>query len=241
MSTSRRFEWLAPVLLIALGIVPSVAGTARLAELAGGGAVTEANARFFAAPLPVILHVLAAIPFALVGALLFAPAFRRRWPRGHRRTGEVLAPLGVVAAVTGLWMAHFYPWPEGDGLLLYWLRIFFGAAMLFSILAGVRSIRRKDLEAHGEWMRRGYAIGMGAGTQVFTHLPWFIFVGQPSEFPRAVMMGAGWAINWAVAEALIRRARRSRSGMRGSSGGAVAKSRFPSVPGFGRPASGLGT
>jgi hypothetical protein len=52
---------------------------------------------------------------------------------------------------------------------------------------------------------------MGAGTQVFTHLPWFIFVGTPDELPRAVLMGAGWVINLAVAEVIIHR-RRGRTG-----------------------------
>ena len=38
-------------------------------------------------------------------------------------------------------------------------------------------------------MTRGYAIGLGAGTQVLTHLPWFVLVGdRPGELPRAVMM-----------------------------------------------------
>jgi hypothetical protein len=55
-------------------------------------------------------------------------------------------------------------------------------------------------------MTRAYAIGMGAGTQVLTHLPWFILMdGKPGELPRAVMMGAGWVINVVVAEWIIRR------------------------------------
>jgi hypothetical protein len=54
-------------------------------------------------------------------------------------------------------------------------------------------------------MLRGYAIGMGAGTQVVTHLPWILLVGQPSEGPRAVMMIGAWALNLAVAEWIIRR------------------------------------
>ena len=56
-----------------------------------------------------------------------------------------------------------------------------------------------------DWMLRGYAIGMAAGTQVFTHLPYFLLIGQPGEGPRAVMMISAWVINLAVAEALIRR------------------------------------
>jgi hypothetical protein len=66
-------------------------------------------------------------------------------------------------------------------------------------------------------MLRGYAIGMGAGTQVLTHLPWFILAeGRPGEGPRAIMMTAGWVINVAIAEWVIRRARRGRRDRRDS-------------------------
>jgi hypothetical protein len=44
-------------------------------------------------------------------------------------------------------------------------------------------------------MLRGYALGMGAGTQVLTHLPWFLFVGgRPGEGSRAAMMGLAWIV-----------------------------------------------
>jgi hypothetical protein len=61
-------------------------------------------------------------------------------------------------------------------------------------------------------MTRAYAIGLGAGTQVLTHLPWVLFADRrPGELPRAVMMGAGWMINVVVAEWIIRRRRARRS------------------------------
>lgn len=47
-------------------------------------------------------------------------------PGWHRAAGRVLAACGLVAAVTGLWMAHVYPWPAGDGRVLY-LRVSGGA------------------------------------------------------------------------------------------------------------------
>jgi hypothetical protein len=53
-------------------------------------------------------------------------------------------------------------------------------------------------------MMRGYALGLGAGTQVFTTIPWVLIAGQPTAVPRAFLMGLGWAINLAVAEWLIR-------------------------------------
>jgi hypothetical protein len=58
---------------------------------------------------------------------------------------------------------------------------------------------------HGAWMIRAYALGMGAGTQVFTHLPWLLIVGQPRGLMRDTLMAAGWFINACVAEWVVRR------------------------------------
>jgi hypothetical protein len=198
--TSRPL--LVPASLLALGIVPSVAGLVRLAGLTTGQ-VSAGDARFFEHPLPVTIHILAVIPYALFGALQFAPALRRRgW---HRVVGTALVPLGLIAAPTGLWMAQFYPWPTGDGEALYLMRVIVGLAMTVSIVRGVVSLGHHDYAAHGAWMLRGYALGMGAGTQVLTHLPWFVLVdGPPGEASRAVMMGLAWIINAVVAEYVIR-------------------------------------
>jgi len=205
VTASRRSDWLVPAGLVLLSLVPAIAGTARLAELAGGAEVTPANARFFAMPLPVVLHILTAIPFSIIGAFQFAPAFRRRNRGWHRAAGRVLVVCGMVVALTGLWMAQFYPWPDGDGEGVYTLRLVFGSAMALSILFGLHAIRRRDFTAHGHWMARAYAIGLGAGTQVLTHLPWFILVGKPDELSRAVLMGAGWVINLLVVELAVAR------------------------------------
>ncbi len=194
---------LVPASLVALGIVPVVAGLVRLAGLMTGQGLAD-GARFFEHPLPVTLHILAVIPYALLGALQFAPALRRRaW---HRAVGMPLVPLGLIAALTGLWMAQFYPWPKGDGEAVYVMRLIVGVAMTFSIVRGVASLWHHEYVAHGAWMLRGYALGMGAGTQVLTHLPWFVFVGgTPGETSRAVMMGLAWMVNAIVAEYVIRR------------------------------------
>jgi uncharacterized membrane protein len=201
----RRLDWAVPAGLITLSVVPVLAGTARLVELARGAEITVANARFFAMPMPVVLHILAVIPFSILGALQFAPAFRRRHPGWHRTSGRVLVICGLTVALTGLWMTQFYPWPAGDGEARYLLRLVFGSAMLVSMLMAIDAIRRRSFAAHGRWMIRAYAIAMGAGTQVLTSLPWFVLVGTPDESTRAVLMGAGWVINVIVAEWIIRR------------------------------------
>jgi uncharacterized membrane protein len=205
-TTSARRDWLVPTLLILLSLVPAIAGTARLAQLASDTEVTATNARFFAQPIPVVLHILVVIPYSIVGAFQFSPGFRRRNRPWHRAAGRIIGVFGLLAALTGLWMAHFYPWPAGDGVGVYVERLVFGMAMLASIVLGLLAVRRRDFKAHGGWMIRAYAIGMGAGTQVLTHLPWFILVDSPpGEAGRTVMMGAGWVINVIVAEWIIRR------------------------------------
>jgi uncharacterized membrane protein len=209
-TSTRRPAWRVPALLILLSAVPAAAGIARLAQLAGGAELAElgpAEARFFAMPIPVVIHILAVIPFSILGAFQFVPSLRRGTSSWHRIVGRLLAPLGLVAALSGLWMTQFYPWIAPDGVAVYLERLVFGWAMVVSIVIGLDAVRRRDFAAHGNWMLRAYAIGMGAGTQVFTHLPWFILVGKPGVLPRAVMMGAGWAINVIVAEWIIRKGR----------------------------------
>lgn len=203
---SKKSDWLIPSSLIVLSLVPALAGTVRLAQLGSGAEITPENARFFAAPLPVVLHIPAAIVYSILGAFQFSPGFRRRRRGWHRSAGRILIPCGLLVALTGLWMTLVYPWPQGDGQLVYLERLVFGSAMLLSIMLGINAILRRNFASHGEWMIRAYAIGLGAGTQVLTHLPWFILVdGKPGEGPRALMMGAGWAINVIVAEWIIRR------------------------------------
>ena len=180
MNTNRKNinkkEWLVPAGLILLSLIPVVAGAARITQLGGGAEVTADNARFFASPLPVVLHIISVTLYCITGAFQFAPGLRR-WKRGwHQALGRwLLVPSGLVAVLSGLWMTQFYPWPKGDGEMLYALRLLFGSVMLLCIILGVTAVRRRDYLGHGEWMIRGYAIGLGAGTQVLTHIPMLIF------------------------------------------------------------------
>ncbi len=204
----NKKELLIPAGLIILSLVPMIAGAFRIVQLTSGAEITPENARFFASPVPVVLHIIASILFSVVGAFQFAPSLRRWKPRWHSKLGRwLLVPSGLVAALSGLWMTLFYPWPESDGELLFVFRLIFGTAMLLSIILGVIAIRRRDYAGHGDWMIRGYVIGLGAGTQVLTHLPWTLFFGMPDEFTRAMLMGAGWVINIVMAEWIIRKRR----------------------------------
>jgi uncharacterized membrane protein len=203
-----RSNWLIPAALVLLALVPVLAGIARLDDLATSVS-TPATARFHAAPLPMVIHVLSATWFALVGAFQFSPSLRRsRW---HRWSGRSVVPMGLAAALSGLWMTLTYPWANAEGEAVYLARLIFGTGMAASLILGVTTAVNRNIPAHRAWMLRAYAIGMGAGTQVFTHLPWFLLVGQPTEGPRAVLMISAWVLNLAVAETLIAKDKRRAS------------------------------
>jgi hypothetical protein len=135
----RRVHWPVPAGLILLSLIPVLAGAARLTELTGGAAITAQTARFFASPVPVVVHIVSVTVYSLLGAFQFVPALRgrRAW---HRTAGTILIPAGLLTALSGLWMSAFYPLPGGDTDVP--LRILFGSAMLGSIVLGVLAIPR---------------------------------------------------------------------------------------------------
>jgi len=200
----RRPEWLVPSALIALSLVPIAAGSARLTQLTTGATVTAENARFFESPVPVVAHIVGSSVFLLLGALQFAPSLRRRpW---HRLVGRIVAPAGLVSALSALWMTLFYDLPAtvtGPGLAA--VRIVLGTAMAAAIIVAFAAIRRGDVRTHSAWMTRAYAIGLGAGTQVLVFLPYTLLAGAPAPLTHTLLMTAGWAINLVVAEVVIRR------------------------------------
>jgi hypothetical protein len=202
--------WLTPAGLLLLGMLPVAAGALRLDQLSGMSDVMPANPRFSAVPLPVILHIVTATLFATLGPLQFAAGFRRRWPAWHRVAGRLLVACGLLVGLSGLWMTLFYARPDGTGALLYASRIVFGSAMVASIVIGLAAILRRDVQGHRRWMSRGYALGLGAATQMLTLAVAEIVVGPPNELTHDSLMALSWVINLAVAEWAMRKRRAPR-------------------------------
>lgn len=206
MTNANKTDWKMPLALLAISAIPFAAGIARLAGLAGNQVISSANARFVAAPFPIVLHILSASLFSILGAFQFSSGIRQRSPTWHRVSGRLVVASGIFAAVSGLWMTVTYPIPpELQGGLLYAVRAFVSAAMLLSIYCAVAAITRRDIAAHRAWMIRAYALGQGAGMQVVVFLPWMLLIGKPNILQRDVLMSLAWLINLLVAEMAIQR------------------------------------
>ena len=190
-----------PGALIALALVPILAGSARLAEILGGPALLPP--RDDPSPVPLAVHIVSVIVYAVLGAFQFSAGLRRRRIGWHRAAGRVLVLAGLLVAISALWLALFFPRTEG-GDLLYVFRLLAGSGLAASLVLGVAAIGRRDVARHRAWMTRAYALALGAGTHVFT-----LGFGKPivgdGDLSIALLQSAGWAINLAVAEWVIRR------------------------------------
>ena len=182
------------------------AGIFRLVELGGGTAMIPENPRVTAAPTPVVLHIISVGLYCYLGAFQFLPSIRRHSLKWHRYNGRLMFVTGIVSALSGLWMTHFYSFPyELQGDLLCCVRNLLGSAMVVFIFLGLAAILRRDIVRHSSWMIRAYAIGQGASTQGLIIMSYAVISEEPSGLTRDVLMTFAWVINIFVAEWIIRK------------------------------------
>jgi uncharacterized membrane protein len=208
--TNRTSTWRLPIALVALGTIPVIAGSLRLIDLSTGSKVMPPNPRFSASPLPVVIHIVCAIVFAMLGAFQFSASLRRRHRAWHRRAGRIVMVAGLGVALAALWLNQFFPRAGAAREVLYPLRVLFGVALVVTIALGFLAARRRDFVHHRVWMIRSYAIGLVAGTQVFTLGVGGAIFGH-GEVTTALLLAGAWAINLTVAEWAIRKRRRRRT------------------------------
>jgi uncharacterized membrane protein len=201
--STTRTRWV-PFALLVLVLVPAFFGSLRLVELAGGPAVMPANPRLNASPVPVVVHIVTAVGYAALGAFQFSAGLRRRRPGWHRAAGRVLVVLGLAVALSALWLTLVFPRQPGTGVLAYLFRLAFSLSMVTSLVLGLTAVRRREITRHRAWMTRAYALALGAATQVFT-LGIGPAVFGPGLLTHDLSLGAGWILNLAVAEYVIRR------------------------------------
>jgi len=111
---------------------------------------------------------------------------------------------GLLVVASALWLTLLYDAQPGTGRILFFFRLAVAPAMAVCLVLGFTAIRRRDIASHRAWMIRAYALGLGAGTQIFTE-----GFGQAIFGDHVVAgdleKGVAWIINLAIAEWVIRR------------------------------------
>ncbi|MFK8067155.1 MAG: DUF2306 domain-containing protein [Gammaproteobacteria bacterium] len=192
----KKSEWYLLIGLLLLSFVPCIGGVFRLIDLNTSLEFLPENPRIKFLPIPAIFHIISSIIFCFLGAFQFLSSIRKNFPQWHRVMGRLLVIAGIVSAISGLWMTHYYHFPEHlQGDHLYFIRIFVGSLMTAYILLGLATVLDMRIAQHRAWMIRAYALGQGAGTQVLIVIPWLLTVGEPSGVTRDILMTAAWIIN----------------------------------------------
>lgn len=204
-----KFNAFVPALLVALIAFPTLGGILRLAQMSGASInfLPESDRILAAASTIFVLHIASAGFYGIAGAFQFSDGIRRRWLGWHHRMGIVVAAAGLLVAMTGLWLTLFFPQASNDNALLQAIRAIVSSTMGMFIVFGVVDVMRRNISRHRAWMMRGYALGVGAGTQVLLLGPWTFLFAEPEITTRAILMGSAWAINLAIAEWFIYRKR----------------------------------
>ncbi|RDL42898.1 hypothetical protein DN730_17025 [Marinomonas piezotolerans] len=122
----------------------------------------------------------------------------------HKIIGFFSIASGYVITITALILTDNVTTNPFDSVLLEYIRFGISLLMIFFLTRAVVSICYRRYGTHWQSMLRCYALAMGAGTQIITHIPWFIMPSLLNETTRTISMLSAWAINLVIAELVIR-------------------------------------
>ena len=140
-------------------------------------------------------HIGAGIVAILAGTWQFWTSFRARHLKWHRRVGKTYLTAVVIGAAAALYLA-----PHSHGGLV--THIGFGLmaiAWAGTALTAFGRIRRKNVEAHREWMVRSYAIALGF-VMLRVWIPVLNGLGFPFDEVYQTVSWLCWVPNLLIAE-----------------------------------------
>ena len=165
------------------------------------------EARYFERPYHSLLHAVTGLIFMVLGPIQFLPWVRNRWIRFHRWSGRIWMIAALIGAVSALLFVGRLPvW--GD-LSTNVAIVFATGVFLVTLVQGYRTIRRRDIARHREWMIRCFAIGLGIAT-FRVLIPLLMLPPIEASFSEAweTVAWLGFVINLGAAELWINLTRR---------------------------------
>ncbi len=122
-----RCVWIALVLLCAIGAAAAARrivalGTAPSAGFSDFGVL---DVHFADKAGMTLIHIVPSLLFVLLVPLQFVSSLRQRHPRLHRWTGRGIVVLGLVLAISALWLSAHPVGGLAEGTATIFLRLFF--------------------------------------------------------------------------------------------------------------------
>jgi uncharacterized membrane protein len=190
------------VLLLSLGVAGY--GLYAYLVLSPGTTVHPAiKAAYAAHPVRVVIHVAFAALTLLTGPFQFFPSLRAR-TRLHRALGYVYFTGVIGGGIAGFFTAFI----AYGGLVA---RVGFGAlavTWLWTGVAALLAVRRRDFVAHEVWALRSFALSFAAVT-LRLYMPLWFMTGLQFEDFYPVQAWLCWVPNLLFIEWILLRARRA--------------------------------
>lgn len=194
--------------LVAISLIPIVAGFARLAQIAGVPIEMMHTPRVSTGPrVALVAHIVAAIVFLSLGAFQFSLSSVLKRRRLHRNVGRIVVFAALVTGTSAVWLTIFFPHAPHDGIALNVIRVFAGCGIVTTTVLGILAIRDRRVSDHRRWMGRTYALGSATGVQAFVVIGWKLTVENPGGLTRALIFGCCWCACLLFAELQLSRTR----------------------------------
>ena len=190
-------------------VVLLVFGGIRIAETLATPPPTDAFAvRYAEHPVVAFIHFLPGLVFIVFAPLQFIKRIRRKRIGFHRKNGWMLVPLAAVSGVYALVAAFTLPafggWPTVAATVV------FGLVFLYALWRAVSHIRRREVQAHREWMIRMFSLALAVATIRALGGLAGAFWGMSLEESFGASFWLAFTINLGVAEMWIRATRTGR-------------------------------
>ncbi len=187
-----------------------------LAVLGGGPppAAESYEAHFAKKPIVTLLHVLPGLVFMVLGPFQFVSGLRAKYLAAHRWCGRIVIGAGVTAGLT----APVLAFQAFGGPLESAATVVFAPFFLFSLGMAWRHIRRREVDAHREWMIRAFAIGLAVATMRPLGGLAMVASGRPIEDLLGAVFWIAFLLHGLVAEVWIRRTRGAANPARAARG-----------------------
>ena len=123
-------------------------------------------------------HVLPAALLSLCGVLQLLPVLRRRWPSLHRWNGRVFLTMGLLGALTGLYLT----WVRGSRLSdLGAIGITLNGLLIpLAILLAWRAARARQFDRHRRWAVHAFLLINGVWTFRLYLMGWYLLNQGPN-------------------------------------------------------------